>query len=256
MDCHPFSLLYSLLYLGLTLLLVLLLKLEELKNILSASLRMIIQLLILGLWIKILFDAKYLWLLLLYIFLMVLLSSWTVHSRIRKDFSFLKILAILLLVLSSVLALGMPLVPYEKSLLGRYLIPFAGMILGNTLSALSLGIETGLRLIKHESYRIISLEGLGFGAFSSFRPVLETSLRQALTPITNTMKIVGLVSLPGLFTGQILAGADPFDAALYQIFILVLIFLSVFFGSYLSLIILYRQYQESQKDKMRKISLL
>ena len=90
-----------------------------------------------------------------------------------------------------------------------YMIPLAGMIFANAMNAVSLAIERleaeTDRDVPYDRARIIAL-------------------RASLIPITNSLLAVGLVSLPGMMTGQILSGISPFIAARYQIMVMCMIF--------------------------------
>ena len=105
----------------------------------------------------------------------------------------------------------------------RYAITLLGMILGNTMTGIALGLNaltTGL------AARRSSVEAqlmLGADRLTALGPVIRQSLRSALMPIINTMSATGVVALPGMMTGQILGGVAPAEAVKYQILILFLI---------------------------------
>ena len=105
----------------------------------------------------------------------------------------------------------------------QYVIPLLGMILGNSLNGISLCLD---RFLEHLSARSAELElRLAFGA--SRREVVSEPLRAAvrtgMIPIINAMAAAGIVSLPGMMTGQILAGSPPLQAVAYQIVVMFMI---------------------------------
>jgi putative ABC transport system permease protein len=102
----------------------------------------------------------------------------------------------------------------------RYIIPILGMVLGNTLTAVSLALQTLTEGATRERAAIEARIALGAPRFEAFSSVLRQSMRTAMTPLLNTMAVAGIVTLPGMMTGQILAGADPAQAAKYQIMIM------------------------------------
>ncbi|WP_028534647.1 ABC transporter permease [Paludibacterium yongneupense] len=105
----------------------------------------------------------------------------------------------------------------------RYAIPLLGMILGNTMTGIALGLNglsSGL-VTRRVAIEVRLL--LGHDRRSALAPVVRTALRSALMPIINTMSASGVVALPGMMTGQILGGVAPADAVKYQILILFLI---------------------------------
>jgi putative ABC transport system permease protein len=105
----------------------------------------------------------------------------------------------------------------------RYALPILGMVLGNTMTGVSLGLHSLTTVAARERNAIEAQLALGETRTEAFRPVTQLALKSALMPIINSMAATGLVSLPGMMTGQILAGADPVSAVKYQILIMFLI---------------------------------
>jgi len=102
----------------------------------------------------------------------------------------------------------------------RYVLPILGMVLGNTLTSISLALQTLTEGAERERGAIEARIALGATRFEAFADVLRRAIVTAMTPLLNTMSVAGIVSLPGMMTGQILAGADPAEAAKYQIMIM------------------------------------
>ena len=102
----------------------------------------------------------------------------------------------------------------------RTFLPILGMILGNALTGVALALETLTQTVQSERSAIEARLALGHSRFQAFEGALQRTLRTALMPILNAMAVAGVVSLPGMMTGQILAGADPVEAAKYQIMIM------------------------------------
>lgn len=105
----------------------------------------------------------------------------------------------------------------------RYALPLLGMILGNTMTGVALGLSTLSTLVGRDRVAIEAQLSLGAKIFDAMRPVMRESIRSGLMPIVNSMSATGLVFLPGMMTGQILSGVEPFDAIKYQILIMFLI---------------------------------
>ncbi len=118
----------------------------------------------------------------------------------------------------------------------QYAIPLVGMLLGNSLTGVSLGIDRALESL--DARRALVEARLAFGAtwWEAARPVVRDALRVAMVPILNAMSAVGLVTIPGMMTGQLLAGTDPVLASRYQIVILFLIAASAALGSTLAVL--------------------
>jgi putative ABC transport system permease protein len=122
-------------------------------------------------------------------------------------------------VLSLGVIFGLSIFPLEA----RTLVPVAGMILGNALSAAVLAAR---RLVEEFADKRDELEArlaLGCSAPDAARPYLRVVLRTAMTPQIESTKAVGLVFLPGAMTGLVLAGVDPLDAVLVQLALMLLI---------------------------------
>jgi len=105
----------------------------------------------------------------------------------------------------------------------RYALPLLGMVLGNTMTGISLGLQALTEGAKTRRTAVEAQLTLGATRRLAFRPLLRDSLRTALMPIINAMSATGLVALPGMMTGQILAGVPPVEAVKYQLLIMFLI---------------------------------
>ncbi len=105
----------------------------------------------------------------------------------------------------------------------RYAIPLLGMILGNTMTGVALGLDSLTTGAWRERVTIDSRLALGHSRGEAMRSVTHGTMRTAMIPMVNSMSAAGIVSLPGMMTGQILAGVDPVDAVKYQLVISFLI---------------------------------
>jgi putative ABC transport system permease protein len=182
-----------------------------------ATLRMVLQLMVIGFVLTYLFASQaWGWGILVVSFMMIAASWIVLRSTTQKSLQhLLKILAAislagtlhLILVLYVVLGLD-PL--YQP----KFVIPIAGMIYANTMNVLSLFIErfeSELKTVAADKARSIAF-------------------RAAMIPQINTFMAVGLVSLPGMMTGQILSGVDPLIAVRYQIMVMAMVFGSAGLG--------------------------
>lgn len=102
----------------------------------------------------------------------------------------------------------------------RYLVPLGGIILGNMMTACSLGAERLLTDTHNQRLRIETILALGGSPNQAIETQMQAAFRAAMTPTINAMMIVGIVKLPGVMTGQMLGGQDPLQAALYQIVVM------------------------------------
>lgn len=112
----------------------------------------------------------------------------------------------------------------------QYLIPLLGMVLGNGLTGISLCLDQFLEQLDDRRALIEMELAHGATAWEAAREPLAEAVRRGMIPIINSMTVVGLVSLPGMMTGQILQGAPPLQAVRYQIVVMFMIAAAVSLG--------------------------
>ncbi len=118
----------------------------------------------------------------------------------------------------------------------RYILPILGMMLGNTMTGISLGLDNLTTVVVREKSAIEARLALGETRTVSLGPTVRQALRTGMLPIINAMAASGIVALPGMMTGQILSGVDPVEATKYQLFIMFLIAGSTALGVCLAVI--------------------
>lgn len=198
------------------------------RQIVLAAVRMVAQLALLGLVLEALFSAVSLLWTALAALVMVIFAGREAAARQARKFTGLWSYgigtgAILMgASLITVFALTTQLRP-EPWYDPRYALPILGMILGNTMTGISLGLDTLTTTARRERAAIEAQLALGRDKWQAFTPTLREAMRSGLIPIINAMAATGLVSIPGMMTGQILAGAAPRDAIKYQLLVMFLI---------------------------------
>lgn len=105
----------------------------------------------------------------------------------------------------------------------RYLLPILGMVFGNTMTGIALGMETLTASLKQRQGEIEGQLLLGATRWQAAAIEVRQAIKSGMMPIVNAMAASGIVSLPGMMTGQIIAGVDPIDAAKYQVLIMFII---------------------------------
>jgi putative ABC transport system permease protein len=123
----------------------------------------------------------------------------------------------------------------------QYAIPLLGMILGNTLNGVSLGLDRLGGELTARRQEVEAMLALGATRWEAARPLVRQAVRTGLIPTINAMMVVGVVSLPGMMTGQILAGASPVEAVKYQIVIMFLIASAAALGTVSVVMLSYRR---------------
>ncbi|MFZ4712196.1 MAG: ABC transporter permease [Bacteriovoracaceae bacterium] len=117
----------------------------------------------------------------------------------------------------------------------KILIPLMGMLLGNTLSGASIGIDSFLTSMKEKKDEVMTLLALGATPNESTKKVFYRALRQGISPQINSMLSMGIVSIPGMMTGQLLAKANVFDASITQVKMMLAICAGTIFTIFLTL---------------------
>ncbi len=117
----------------------------------------------------------------------------------------------------------------------RYLIPLAGMILGNCMQSNVIALERFFARLRHGQQEYMTFLLLGASRWEAVRPYFREAIKAALNPCIANMATMGLVSLPGMMTGQILGGSEPWVAVKYQLAIMICIFTSTTLGILLNL---------------------
>ena len=206
----------------------LILKLDLAAQIIIAGIRTVIQLLLIGLVLKVLFAHVDLLYVATLSILMLLIAGREVMARQKRRFSGLWAygLGTLSMFVSSfsltVYAL-IVVVGTEPWYTPQYAIPLLGMMLGNTMTGVSLALDK-LTTSAWEQRSIIEARLiLGQDWRTAIGDITRDSVRVGLMPMINAMAAAGLVSLPGMMTGQILSGTEPVEAVKYQILIMFLI---------------------------------
>ena len=102
----------------------------------------------------------------------------------------------------------------------QLVVPLTGMLLGNTVSALAVGLSRFFESMKERRDEVDTLLALGATTWEAARPSIVSSIRLGLLPTTASLASAGIVTVPGMMAGQIIAGGNPIDAAKYQFMIL------------------------------------
>lgn len=211
------------------------LKLE--RSLAIAAVRMVLQLALIALVLKFIFaQTSPLWTLLLAL-VMVAAAGFEVVSRQSRrikgwqTFGFSSATLLFIGMVVTGLGVGVMIGP-EPWYAPRYIVPILGMVLGNTMTALSLVLSTFTETASRERAAIEARLALGAGRMEALSNVLHVSLRTGMLPILNAMATTGIVALPGMMTGQILAGVAPVEAAKYQVLIMFLIASATALGSF------------------------
>ncbi len=198
------------------------------RRILVAAARMTLQLVAVGYVLRLVFALRNPAATLGIVCVMVLIAAREVAARPERHLRGWSAYAIggagvaLATTVTAVLALTTAIRPqpwYDP----RYALPLTGIILGTVLNAASLTLDAALDGFATGRAAVEARLALGETFAAATRPLTVAAVRRGLVPILNQMSAAGLVTLPGIMTGQILAGMDPLDAVEYQILLMFLL---------------------------------
>ncbi len=202
------------------------LELGQEKRIAVATVRCFIQLLACGLLLSVLFEFQTWWLVLLVIAFMVVNATQIAASRVKSTKLRLWPALFVTLLTSSVVVSFIVVegvIHAQPWYNARELVPIVGMITGNAMSASAVAIDRLFSSLDARSDEMFSLVALGATRREAALPSLREAIGAGMTPVLATMSAAGVVTIPGMMSGQILAGADPIAAAKYQIVVLLML---------------------------------
>ncbi len=196
------------------------------RDVIVASIRAFIQLMLIGYVIDLIFRSQSTVAVLAMLLAMVVFAGITSGQRF-KGLPGRFWIALAAIALSSALTIGLMVGLGIISSAARYLIPIGGMVIGNSMNVASV---TGVRMMEDAQGQRGAIEAalaLGAGPRQAAQPVLRRSIRLAMIPVIDNTKTMGIVFLPGAMTGMIIAGANPLDAVRLQVVIMYMLLTAV-----------------------------
>jgi TIGR00245 family protein len=191
------------------------------KEILISSIRMTVQLMIVGYILAYIFGHANPLYTVVILLLMLLFAIYNIYQRAKQPLNKVlkKRIALAMCIgvaatLSYFVLVTLSVSPWYNP---RYVIPIAGMIIGNTMTGVSLGVNTLLDGMRSKRDLVETALMLGGTPAEASRPILNQAFDSAMLPTINSMVGMGIVFLPGMMTGQIIGGASPLQAIRYQI---------------------------------------
>jgi putative ABC transport system permease protein len=202
------------------------LKLKLEKDLLVGTIRTFLQLILLGYVLNIVFELRNPLVVLLLFSFMIFFAARIISGRVREKripyfapvlaSMFLSYMIMNLFVMSVIIQVE----PWYQPV---YFIPIGGMIIGNSMNAIAISINNWFASLKKEYDRIELYLSHGATPSESTRENFKEAIKSGMIPSINALMSVGVVSIPGMMTGQILAGTDPLIAIKYQIVIMLLL---------------------------------
>lgn len=221
------------------------LRLQLTKTLLIAAIRTVVQLSFIGLILAWIFAREQWYEVLLILTVMTLIAGSAAKNRVKRSYKGLLTDTLLAVGISAVLVTAIAIITIlnvKPWYTPQFIIPILGLILGNSLTAISLTSNQLIDSFHEQSGRIEMMLSLSAKPFEAVHEQIRSAITNGMTPTLNSMLVVGIVSLPGMMTGQILAGADPTQAIRYQIVTMFLICVSSTLGCTINALLIYRRF--------------
>lgn len=207
-------------------------------EVLWAILRMTVQLTLVGLYLNYIFEMNSIFVTSLWIAIMLVVTNFVVIRRagVNLKLFFAPVMwSISLSALGTVGFFVVFVVSPAPVFDARYLIPVTGMVLGNALSANVIALERFYSSVYSAREQHLTYLMMGATLDEAIEPHFKAALKAAVSPIIASIATIGITSLPGMMTGQILGGAFPIVAIKYQIAIMVCIFSVMTIAAYMNI---------------------
>ena len=231
------------------------------KQILIAGVRTVVQLVLVGLILEIIFaDVRLLWVVLMAIVMLAVAGYETMARQKRRLSGFWAygIGTVSLFTSSFTVALFalLVIIGNEPWYQPQYAIPLLGMMLGNTMNGIALSLDRLMSTAWQQRAVIEQRLMLGQSWQEAMTELRHEAMRAGMIPTINAMAAVGVVSLPGMMTGQILSGTAPIEAVKYQIMIMFMVAAGAGFGTVVALQLGSRRlFDERQRLRLERLKL-
>ena len=222
-------------------------KLHINKDILIGVVRAIIQLSIVGYILKFVIKADDIWLTGACFIIIVINASWNAGKRgngIPKAFQS----SLLAISVGTVITLGTLVWTGSIKFVPEQIVPVTGMIASNIMVAIGLCYRNMMQTFTDRHQQVLEKLALGADIKMACLDILRDSIRSGMQPTIDSIKTLGLVSLPGMMSGLIFAGVDPVKAIKYQIMVTFMLLASTGLGSIISCYLAYKQFFNERKQ--------
>lgn len=255
LEIGPWRLVSAYGFLVILLVLVSRLGISKEREIFFSTLRMTVQLIAVGYILVYIFEQKNVAITLLILFIMQFFAIRNIYSRVKVP---IKKKLRQVVILSMITGTGVTIFYFLLLVINiepwyepRYFIPISGMIIGNSMTGISLGVERLIGEMKSKKDQIEGALMLGATPRDATAHIIRDTFTAAIMPAINSMVGMGIVFLPGMMTGQILAGVSPLIAIEYQIAIMLGIIgsvtITVFILTRLGYLVFFNQWSQLEE---------
>jgi len=214
------------------------------KEIAFGSVRAFLQLVAVGYILEFVFDSNSIWLIVLSVAIMMLVAAYTAGKR-AEQYNNGFMISFVSLSIGSLVTLGIMLLLKIITPEARYIIPLSGMIISNSMNAVSIVYNRLGSDMKSNRLMVETSLSLGKNWRIASKSLYQNSVKASMISILNFLKTVGIVALPGAMTGMILAGTSPLKAVLIQLIVGYMLLSSVTISAIISAELSVRQFFNS-----------
>ena len=230
-------------------------KVKIVRSVVVALLRMVAQLTLIALYLEKLFDLNNPYINSAWVVLMIIVGATTAIKRIGLNWEYFSV-PLMLSALTAVLIIDTFFLGYiikpNYFFEARYFIPITGMVLGNSLNHNIVGLTTYFKGLKEKRELYFFLLANTGETKLALRPFIREAVKRGLNPMIASMTVIGLISLPGMMTGQLLGGSSPIVAVKYQVMIMLAVFTGSTTNLFLSILfsnrIIFDKYNRLKKE--------
>lgn len=193
--------------------------LHIIKDLIVATVRAIVQLIILGFLLHYIFKINDKWLLVLCVFVIIVNASWNTISRSSPVMHHVFLISFVAIFVGTALPLAGTIATGAIQFTANEVIPIGGMLANNGLIAINLAYQNLDRAFVQDGTNIESKLSLAATPKLASKGAIRESIRLAIVPTIDSVKTYGLVSIPGMMTGLIIGGVPPLQAIKFQLLV-------------------------------------
>ncbi|MCE5106706.1 iron export ABC transporter permease subunit FetB [Staphylococcus aureus] len=193
--------------------------LHIIKDLIVATLRAVVQLIILGFLLHYIFKINDKWLLVLCVFVIIVNASWNTISRSSSVMHHVFLISFVAIFVGTALPLAGTIATGAIQFTANEVIPIGGMLANNGLIAINLAYQNLDRAFVQDGTNIESKLSLAATPKLASKGAIRESIRLAIVPTIDSVKTYGLVSIPGMMTGLIIGGVPPLQAIKFQLLV-------------------------------------
>ncbi|MGX7495043.1 ABC transporter permease [Staphylococcus aureus] len=193
--------------------------LHIIKDLIVATLRAVVQLIILGFLLHYIFKINDKWLLVLCVFVIIVNASWNTISRSSPVMHHVFLISFVAIFVGTALPLAGTIATGAIQFTANEVIPIGGMLANNGLIAINLAYQNLGRAFVQDGTNIESKLSLAATPKLASKGAIRESIRLAIVPTIDSVKTYGIVSIPGMMTGLIIGGVPPLQAIKFQLLV-------------------------------------